>query len=285
VKASARPRRHAACALLLLVASIPLTPLPAQRDGELLRERRDYAAWLATSMLSPYALLLMQPVGSGISIGAEPADIPLPGIGRGIAREERGVITFQRDSGRVVLPRGRPVTVGKFTLIASGAPGRGVVAAFGAVRRAESPTWYGANPDLDLTVTLQPGTGRDGFRILGPDGAETEATEAGTVQVALSGTSTTLRVYRIPGDEADEAEFLIYFRDGTSGKGTYPAGRFVTLLPLGANRYRLDFNRARNPFCAYSSGFPCPAPWPGNTLPVTIAAGEQYHGGTPPAAP
>jgi hypothetical protein len=277
--------RSAACAILLLVASLPLTSLNAQQESDLLRERRDYATWLATSTLSPYALLLMQPVGAGISIGAEPADIPLPGIGRGMAKEERGVVTFQRDSSRLVLPRGRPVTVGKFTLIASGSAGRGVVAAFGAVRRAEAPTWYPAAPALDLRVMLEPGTRRDGFRILGPDGSETEASEAGLVEVTLSGTSTRLRVYRIPGDEADEAELLIYFRDATSGKGTYPAGRFVTLHPLGTNRYRLDFNRARNPFCAYSSGFPCPAPWPGNTLPVAIEAGEQYHGGAPLPAP
>ena len=58
----------------------------------------------------------------------------------------------------------------------------------------------------------------------------------------------------------------------TNGAGTYPAGRFVSLVPAGGGRYRLDFNRARNPFCAYSSAYACPAPWHGNTLP---AAGHR----------
>ena len=91
----------------------------------------------------------------------------------------------------------------------------------------------------------------------------------------------SLRVRRFPGASDDEAELEIYFRDGTSGQGSYPAGRFVSLDPIGGGRYRLDFNRARNPFCAYSSVYPCPAPWPGNTIAGRIEAGERYHGSEP----
>ena len=273
------------CAAVLLLAAGPLLSLQAQQTDDLLRERREYAAWLANAPLSPYALLRIQPVGNGISIGREPSDIPLPGIGRGMAREEGALVVFQRDSGRLVLPRGRPVEVGAFTLIASGLPGRSVIAAFGAVRRYAPPTWFPPAASLDLTLALQPAERRDAFRILGPDGTDIEAREAGFVQPMLAGGNTRLRVYRVPGEEEDETELLIYFRDGTSGDGSYPAGRFVTLTPAGNGRYRLDFNRARNPFCAYSSAFPCPAPWPGNTLPLPIQAGEQYHGGDPRPAP
>ena len=53
----------------------------------------------------------------------------------------------------------------------------------------------------------------------------------------------------------------------------------MALAPAAAGRYRLDFNRARNPFCAYSSAYPCPAPWPGNTVPASVTAGERYDGG------
>ncbi|MEO8633640.1 MAG: DUF1684 domain-containing protein [Gemmatimonadales bacterium] len=270
---------------MLVLASCPLSSMAAQQGDDLERERHEYAAWLATAPLSPFALLRIQPVGDGISIGREPSDIPLPGIGRGMAREEGTVVVFRRDSNRVVLPRGRPVPVGAFTLIASGLPGRSVIAAFGAVRGFAPPTWFPPAPGFDLTLTLQPGGRREAFRILGPDGTDVEAHEAGFIQVARAGGSTRLRVYRVPGDEADETELLIYFRDSTSGHGSYPAGRFVTLTPAGSERYRLDFNRARNPFCAYSSAFPCPAPWPGNTIPFSVEAGEQYHGGEPRSAP
>ena len=73
-----------------------------------------------------------------------------------------------------------------------------------------------------------------------------------------------------------ESELEIFFRDSTNGNGTYPAGRFVSLIPLGDGRYRLDFNRARNPFCAYSTAYACPLPWQGNVLPAPVRAGEQY---------
>jgi uncharacterized protein (DUF1684 family) len=86
-------------------------------------------------------------------------------------------------------------------------------------------------------------------------------------------------VRRIPTPRTEESELEIYFRDGTNGRGTYPAGRFVTLVPEVDGRYRLDFNRARNPFCAYSTAYPCPAPWPGNTVPAPVRAGERYSGG------
>ena len=271
--------------VVMQLATCPFPSLAAQQADELLRERRDYAAWLATAPLSPYALLRIEPVGAGISIGREPSDIPLPGIGRGMAREEGALVVFRPDSNRVVLPRGKPVRLGGFTLVASGVPGRTVIAAFGAVRRYVTPTWYPPASALDVTLTMQPSTRRESFHILGPDGTDVEAHEAGFVQLSLAGVRTPLRAYRIPGEEEEETELVIYFRDGTSGHGSYPAGRFVTLLPIGAGAYRLDFNRARNPFCAYSSAFPCPAPWPGNTLPIRIEAGEQYHGGDPRPVP
>ena len=84
-------------------------------------------------------------------------------------------------------------------------------------------------------------------------------------------------MYRIPDPGTEESELTVYFQDGTNGHGTYPAGRFVTLMPLPDGRFRLDFNRARNPFCAYSIAYACPAPWPGNRLHAAISAGERYE--------
>jgi uncharacterized protein (DUF1684 family) len=81
---------------------------------------------------------------------------------------------------------------------------------------------------------------------------------------------------RLPDPATGESDLEIYFRDATNGDSTYPAGRFVTLLPAGQGKWRLDFNRARNPFCAYSSAFACPAPWRGNAIPAEVRAGEQY---------
>jgi hypothetical protein len=260
--------------------TIPLTacrsPLTGQAPPGLEQERRDFARWLESAPLSPYGLLALQPVGLGISIGYEPSDIPLPITTRGIAGEANGVVTLDLGASRLVLPRGQAVPLERFQLVASGAPGRTVIAAYGAARRHQPPTYFPYAASLSVGVTLEPPERRGWFRILGLDGVETEATEAGFVRVVLSGKTTRLRVYRIGAPEDEDAGLLIFARDGTSGHGSYPAGRFVELVPEGGQRFRLDFNRARNPFCAYSSAYPCPAPWPGNVLPARVEAGEQY---------
>jgi uncharacterized protein (DUF1684 family) len=216
-------------------------------------------------------------VGEGISIGAEPADIPLAIASRGIAREDRGSVTLTVNGGTVPLPRGRPVRLEKFTLVASGRAGRSIVAVFGPLRNPTPPSYYPHNASLSLISPLEPPERRGSFVILGLDGAETEAREAGFIRVTVAGAAARLRVYRVGTVDDEEAELIVFFRDATNARGSYPAGRFVPLLPEGSGRFRLDFNRARNPFCAYSSVYPCPAPWPGNLVAAPIEAGERYH--------
>jgi uncharacterized protein (DUF1684 family) len=138
---------------------------------------------------------------------------------------------------------------------------------------------FAYDPRSVHTVTLRPPDEAGTQRLLTPDGVEVEAGDAGTVEVRFGAATATLRVMRLPGATEDESELEIYFRDATSGQGSYPAGRFVSLIPLADGRYQLDFNRARNPFCAYNTVYPCPSPWRGNTLTQAIRAGERYQGG------
>jgi uncharacterized protein len=83
--------------------------------------------------------------------------------------------------------------------------------------------------------------------------------------------------YRLEPVTEDKQLFFI-FRDLTSGKTTYPAGRFLYAdLPKG-HTVVLDFNKAINPPCAFTSFATCPLPPPQNHLKVAIEAGEQaYH--------
>jgi hypothetical protein len=153
-----------------------------------------------------------------------------------------------------------------------------VVTVFGSRRRKTAPGYYGYDPSLVFTGPLVPPEKQARVRVLAEDGIETEATEAGSIVVPL-GSPTRLRVLRIPTGDAEESELEIFFRDGSNGRGSYPAGRFVNLIPVTGGQYRLDFNRARNPFCAYSSVYPCPAPWRGNIIPASLEVGERYAGG------
>lgn len=76
-------------------------------------------------------------------------------------------------------------------------------------------------------------------------------------------------------EDDDAGELFFIFKDATSGKDTYPAGRFLyTPLPQGGN-VTLDFNKAYNPPCAFTPYATCPLPPEGNRLTVAISAGEK----------
>jgi len=71
---------------------------------------------------------------------------------------------------------------------------------------------------------------------------------------------------------------FIPFRDATSGKETYGAGRYIDLRENTSGVYDLDFNSAYNPSCAYGrEDFSCPVPPAQNTLPVAVMAGEKKY--------
>jgi hypothetical protein len=255
-------------------------PLASQSPpDDLASERSAYQEWLATAPNSPLAAVALQPIGPGIRVGPADADVPLAGVPEHRVTERGGAVTLEGPSGSRPLPVGRPVALGEFFVTPVGLPGRRVLTVFGPKRSDKPAEYYPFARGLVFTGPMAPPDRPGRLRVLAVDGVETEAVEAGTVSVPIGGQTVRLRVRRIPTGVEDESELEIYFRDATNGEGTYPAGRFVTLSPLPDGRYRLDFNRARNPFCAYSSAFPCPAPWRGNTVEAKVEAGERYLGG------
>lgn len=77
----------------------------------------------------------------------------------------------------------------------------------------------------------------------------------------------------------EDGELFFMFKDMTSGRSTYGAGRFLyAALPKG-DRVVLDFNEAHNPPCAFTAFATCPLPPKQNNLPVAIEAGEKSYGG------
>jgi uncharacterized protein len=72
-----------------------------------------------------------------------------------------------------------------------------------------------------------------------------------------------------------EDEVFFIFRDQTSGRQSYGAGRFLKAGPALDGRILLDFNRATNPPCAFTSFATCPLPPPENWLPFAVMAGEM----------
>jgi uncharacterized protein (DUF1684 family) len=75
-----------------------------------------------------------------------------------------------------------------------------------------------------------------------------------------------------------DALFFV-FKDATAPKETYGAGRFLAAAMPRNGAVVLDFNRAYNPPCAFTSFATCPLPLPYNVLPARVEAGEKIWGG------
>ncbi len=94
----------------------------------------------------------------------------------------------------------------------------------------------------------------------------------GYAEFALEG--KTLRL--VPVEEVGQLFFI--FKDQTSGKETYPAGRFLYAdMPMDGEVV-IDFNKAYNPPCAFTPYATCPLPPKDNNLPIRVEAGELRYG-------
>ena len=109
------------------------------------------------------------------------------------------------------------------------------------------------------------------------DGAY-EFTRFGTAAFQLRGRELALELYWLEGYGGG---VFLPFRDATSGRSTYGAGRYLLDTVKGADlggeggNLVLDFNFAYNPSCAYDPKWVCPLAPPPNRLDVAIEAGER----------
>jgi uncharacterized protein (DUF1684 family) len=74
-----------------------------------------------------------------------------------------------------------------------------------------------------------------------------------------------------------EDYLFLPFTDATSGEQCYGGGRYIDfkMTDIVNNILILDFNKAYNPYCAYTTGYNCPIPPRENDLPIAIKAGEM----------
>jgi uncharacterized protein len=69
---------------------------------------------------------------------------------------------------------------------------------------------------------------------------------------------------------------MFVLRDGTSGKETYGASRFLIGEDMTDSEITLDFNRAFTPPCGFTAHAICPLPPRQNILTFAVRAGEYY---------
>lgn len=94
----------------------------------------------------------------------------------------------------------------------------------------------------------------------------------GYFEFERDGDTHKLQVYQ---DLSNPDYYFLPFMDATTGKETYGAGRYLEIEDLQNGKFRVDFNKAYNPFCAYNENYSCPIPPRDNEVVVAIAAGEK----------
>jgi uncharacterized protein len=98
----------------------------------------------------------------------------------------------------------------------------------------------------------------------------------GDLHFELNGKSCKLEVYQsvdLAKKEAYKDYLFLPFTDLTTGDETYGGGGYIDLrIPKGKTLI-LDFNKAYNPYCAYTPGYSCPVPPRENHLDISIEAG------------
>lgn len=151
---------------------------------------------------------------------------------------------------------------------------------FVRVRDANNPTrlnfkgrkWYPVDPAYRVKATFTPRSSKHPISVENSQGSVSIVQNVGYVEFDLLGEHRRLEAFEASGNR-----LWFIFRDATSGKTTYGAGRFLysNILPDGL--VDLDFNKAYHPPCAFNEYAMCPFPPRENILPIPISVGEQFN--------
>lgn len=138
------------------------------------------------------------------------------------------------------------------------------------------PRFFPPDEEWRLDARLDtdaPGTG-DEVTLPTSTGLLRKMTVAGDLVFEVGGYEHRLGAYASSAED-EEGWLFVPFRDSTSGRETYGAGRYLDVAPAEEGVYEVDFNLAYNPSCAYSPAYDCPYPPQRNRLDIEVRAGEM----------
>ena len=133
--------------------------------------------------------------------------------------------------------------------------------------------YYPIEPAFNIPAMLKPSADQQTISMPTSAGTADQMQRVGTLEFTLKGQTLRLAAFAPAASRVDH--LFVPFRDATTGKTTYEAGRYLDLNRTATGVYQLDFNRAYNPNCYFSPTWACPLPPRENTLPIDISAGEQ----------
>lgn len=137
-------------------------------------------------------------------------------------------------------------------------------------------------PDAKYRVTAQVEllSGQSFFDMRTSSGKSKQARRFAKVTFTLNGKPYVLYAYQLAvllAMEENKDDFFIPFIDEGSGITSYAGGRYLDfkVTDIIKNKLVIDFNKAYNPYCAFTTGYNCPIPPAENTLKIAIEAGEK----------
>ena len=138
-------------------------------------------------------------------------------------------------------------------------------------------SYYSYDSKFRLTAKMKPVSSSDIIQMVTSKGTAQPYRKRGILEFRIDATLCNLSVYKRAWVQEDDPHLFIPFRDSTSGKETYGAGRYLDMEEDKSGKYVIDFNMAYNPFCAYNENYVCPLPPRENLLSVEINAGEKNY--------
>lgn len=267
--------------------------------AEIAEWRKNYDRDLRSEK-GPLYLIARHNVPDGrTEIGSDASNnVELPGRAPkrvGVIDHRGDKVTFEPAAGIAVKLNGKPIS-SQSALRTGVAPDRSDRIEFGdfeiavsaiegkcqlTVRDRQSPylkmfrgaVWFPVNAGYRVEAAFTPYPQPKELKIPDTTGRTRTRQAPGYVTFGLNGKTMRLEPVVIGN------ELFFMFKDRTSGRETYGAGRFLESEMPKNGKVVLDFNKAYNPYCAFNPYSSCPIPPRQNTLMTWVEAGEKYRGG------
>jgi len=136
--------------------------------------------------------------------------------------------------------------------------------------------YFPPDPSYTAPAELKLANERPVFEMPTSTGKLRRMERVGVLEFSLGGQPMSLAAFVEEGQALEN--LFVPFADLTTGKESYPAGRYLDIRPTSTGFYTIDFNMAYNPTCAYNASYDCPYPPASNRLKVEIRAGEKAPG-------
>ena len=144
--------------------------------------------------------------------------------------------------------------------------------------------FFKADPKLKVTANFNRTPYAEPFQMALYSGLTRTYVQYGTAYFKINGKEHALAIYQnkeLEGNEKYINYLFLPFKDATNDGSSYGGGRYLNLSikDIKNNKLVIDFNKAYNPWCAYSDGYNCPIPPMVNHLEIPIEAGEKMYKG------